>query len=264
MNLADDQLTRLFERSFPEQSPRDELWETTRTSMRRKVRARRAMVVASVVLIVGAAAALPQVLLAQRSANDLEFVDTPPAQLDDGEPDVSYTEKPLYVVPNPRRDRNDDAQTPRDATDEPTPGPSPQPDDADAPAPTPTTRSAAPPPTSPPSGPEPTPTPSPSQPPAEPPITFTSHRSGDRVPVGDVTVTGESCTYEAMVELTLVAPDGSRTTTNTMATDACRGEWQHTFSLTGPGEWTVIATASDGSGGEFGPPYQTSLTLVAS
>lgn len=261
MNPADDQLTRLFEDSFPEQSPGDELWETTRTSMRRKVRARQAMVLASVVLVVATAAALPQLLPGQQST-DLEFVDTPPEEHVDVEPEASYTEKPFHVTPAPRSDRSDDAQARQDDTPRPSPSRSPDPEDAQ-PVPTPTTAPSDTQSTPPGLAPAPEPEPTPSQPPAEPPITFTSHRSGDRVPVGDVTVGGESCTYEAMVELTLVAPDGSRTSTNTMSTDACRGEWQHTFALTSPGEWTVIAAASDGSGGEAGPPYQTSLTLVA-
>lgn len=263
MNPTDDQLTRLFERSFPEQSPGDELWETTRASMRRKVRARRAMVLASLLLVVAAAAAVPQVLLAQRSSNDVEFVDTPPEGQMDSEPDVPYTEKPFHLAPNPRRDRDEEGQARQGEAAEPSPAGPRQPEDAPAPTPTPTTAPAEQPPPPSDSEREPEPDPAPSQPPAEPPITFTSHRSGDRVPVCDVTVAGESCTYEAMVELTLVAPDGTRTTTHILSTDACRGRWQHTFALTGPGEWTVIATAPDGSGGEYGPPYQTSLTLVA-
>jgi hypothetical protein len=99
------------------------------------------------------------------------------------------------------------------------------------------------------------------------PVTFTSHASGDTVPVGDVTVGGEACTFEATVELTLLAPDGSvAEETFTTATSGCpeRGTWEHTFTLDSPGTWTIVAAETDPSGGEGRPPFDVSLELDAS
>jgi spore germination protein GerM len=98
------------------------------------------------------------------------------------------------------------------------------------------------------------------------PITFTSHSSGDEVPVGEVTVTGEACTFEATVELEVVDPDGAVVEeTFTTATIACpeRGEWEHTFTLAEPGTWTIRAIEPDPSGGEGRPPFDVSLELEA-
>jgi hypothetical protein len=99
------------------------------------------------------------------------------------------------------------------------------------------------------------------------PITFTSHTTGDTVDVGDVTVGGEACTFEANVLLELIAPDGSVVEeTFTTATSGCpeRGEWEHTFTLDAPGTWRIRAEESDPSDGEGRPPFAAELELEAS
>jgi hypothetical protein len=99
------------------------------------------------------------------------------------------------------------------------------------------------------------------------PITFTSHTTGDTVDVGDVTVGGEACTFEANVLLELLAPDGTiAEETFTTATSGCpeRGEWDHTFTLNEPGTWTIRAAESDPSDGEGRPPFAVELELEAS
>lgn len=99
------------------------------------------------------------------------------------------------------------------------------------------------------------------------PITFTSHRHGEAVEVGEVTVGGQACTFEATVELTLTAPDGSvAEETFTTATSGCpeRGTWEHTVTLDRPGTWTITATEPDPSGGEGRQPFEVSIELEAS
>lgn len=98
------------------------------------------------------------------------------------------------------------------------------------------------------------------------PITFTSHANGDEVAVGDVTVRGEACTFEATLELRLVAPDGSvAEETFTTASSACpeRGAWEHTFTLDEAGTWTIVAVEPDPSDGEGRPPFETAIELEA-
>lgn len=98
------------------------------------------------------------------------------------------------------------------------------------------------------------------------PIWFTSHTWGEQVPAGDVTIGGEACTFEATVELRLIAPDGSLAEEAfTTATSACPegGSWEHTFTLGQPGTWTIEAVEPDPSGGEGRPPLVTTLELEA-
>lgn len=96
------------------------------------------------------------------------------------------------------------------------------------------------------------------------PITFDSHRWGEQVEVGRVTVGGEATTFEATVELRLLAPDGS-VAEDSFATASegapGRGTWEHSFSLPAPGRWTVEAIEPDPSGGEGRPPFVTTLEL---
>lgn len=98
------------------------------------------------------------------------------------------------------------------------------------------------------------------------PITFTSHFSTDSVDVGDVAVGGEASTFEATIELQLVAPDGSvaeDTFTTATAGGPERGTWEHTFTLPEPGVWTIRALEPDPSAGEGRPPFEVTLELEA-
>jgi hypothetical protein len=96
------------------------------------------------------------------------------------------------------------------------------------------------------------------------PITFDSHRWGEQVTAGSVTVGGEANTFEATLELRLLGPDGQvREDTFATATSGSgeRGTWTHTFRLDEPGRWTVVAVEPDPSGGEGRPPFTTELVL---
>lgn len=97
------------------------------------------------------------------------------------------------------------------------------------------------------------------------PVVIMQPAHDEHVAGGDVTVAGTANVYEATVMLRLVDPDG-QTTEKTFATatcgTGCRGTWKHTFSAATPGEWTVIAAASDPSDGEGPPPYRTKRTFV--
>jgi hypothetical protein len=96
------------------------------------------------------------------------------------------------------------------------------------------------------------------------PITFDSHEWGERVTAGRVTVGGEANTFEATVELRLLAPDGSvaeETFTTATSGTGTRGTWEHTFDLDEPGRWTIEAIEPDPSDGEGRPPFVTTLEL---
>ncbi|HVM13428.1 MAG TPA: hypothetical protein VM287_03760 [Egibacteraceae bacterium] len=122
MNHTDEQLTRLFDRAFADETPGDGLWDATRTAMRRKVRARRAMVAASVAVVAAAVIAVPQMLLAPRTGPDVRFYEPPPpVEEPDSGPEISYTEKPLHLEPTP----SGDADEPAAPAPEPAPGGSP-------------------------------------------------------------------------------------------------------------------------------------------
>ncbi|MDP8969221.1 MAG: GerMN domain-containing protein [Actinomycetota bacterium] len=96
------------------------------------------------------------------------------------------------------------------------------------------------------------------------PIDIEHPRWGQRLPVGELTVTGQATTFEATVDLLLIAPDGavaedSFTTASVGAPE--RGAWSHTFTVTAPGRWTVEAAAPDPSSGEGPPPFRTRVQV---
>ncbi len=96
------------------------------------------------------------------------------------------------------------------------------------------------------------------------PITFDSHRYGEQVPVGEVTVGGEANTFEATVELRLLGPNGDvidETFTTATSGTGTRGTWEHTFFLEGAATWTIEAIEPDPSDGEGRPPFTTTLQL---
>lgn len=135
MNHTDEQLTWLFDRAFAEEAPGDGLWDATRTAMRRKVRARRAVVAASVAVVAALAIALPQMLPTARTGPDVQFYEPPPpVEERDRGPEISYTEKPLHLEPTPLGE----ADEPGAPAPEPAPGQSPAreaPGEAPAPRP---------------------------------------------------------------------------------------------------------------------------------
>lgn len=113
MNHTDEELTRLFDRAFDHEAPGDGLWEHTRAAMRRKVRARQAMVAACAAVVAALVVAVPQVLLSQRTGPDLQFYEPPPpVEEPEAEPETeqetAHTEKPLHLTPTP----SDDAVAP--------------------------------------------------------------------------------------------------------------------------------------------------------
>jgi hypothetical protein len=98
------------------------------------------------------------------------------------------------------------------------------------------------------------------------PITFDTHRWGEEVPVGEVTVGGEANTFEATVQLRLIGPNGDvleDTFTTATSGSGERGRWEHTFFLETPVRWTIEAMEPDPSDGEGRPPFTTTLELQA-
>lgn len=145
MNHTDDELTRLFDRAFNHEAPGEGLWEHTRAAMRRKVRARQAMMAACAAVVAALAVAVPQVLLTQRTGPDLQFYEPPPPVEEpdaepETEPETAHTEKPLHLTPTPSADAvapEPPPPAPQAAgSDEPAP-PAPQPDPAPEGAPEP-------------------------------------------------------------------------------------------------------------------------------
>ncbi|HUH07099.1 MAG TPA: Gmad2 immunoglobulin-like domain-containing protein [Egibacteraceae bacterium] len=91
------------------------------------------------------------------------------------------------------------------------------------------------------------------------PVTIDSPQWGESVAAGPVSASGEANTFEATVELRLIAPDGSvaeETFTTATSGSGERGTWEHTFSAAAdsPGTWAVEAIEPDPSGGEGNPP----------
>lgn len=126
MNPAGDELSRLYERAFPDDAPGDDLWQTTRASVRRRVRTRRALAAVSMVVLAAVVVGIPAVLLVPRDDPDVEFVDQPPGT---ESPEPAYTEKPFF----------DD-----ESLVDPEPGASAEPEPEPEPAPEPTTEAPVP------------------------------------------------------------------------------------------------------------------------
>ena len=92
------------------------------------------------------------------------------------------------------------------------------------------------------------------------PIIITSPAEGEEVDSGEITVSGTANVFEANLELRLVDPSGEvveETFTTATCGTGCRGDWEHTFTVTEPGEWTIVAVEPDASGGEGSGPYVT-------
>jgi hypothetical protein len=92
------------------------------------------------------------------------------------------------------------------------------------------------------------------------PIIITSPAEGETVAAGEVTLTGTANVFEANVELRLVDPDEQvveETFTTATCGTGCRGDWEHTFTVTEPGRWTIVAVEPDMSDGEGFGPYVT-------
>jgi spore germination protein GerM len=91
------------------------------------------------------------------------------------------------------------------------------------------------------------------------PVIITQPVWGSAQAPGPVRAAGTASTFEATVELRLLAPDGSvaeETFTTATCGMGCRGDWEHTFSaeVTRPGPWVVEAMEPDPSDGQEGFP----------
>ena len=98
------------------------------------------------------------------------------------------------------------------------------------------------------------------------PVTITTPLAGDEVPVGEVTFRGQATVFEATVLVTLTAADGTVVEDGFVTASVgapSRGTWEWTVTLPGPGEYAVVASESDPSGGEGRPPFSTSRTVIA-
>jgi hypothetical protein len=90
------------------------------------------------------------------------------------------------------------------------------------------------------------------------PVVVDSPQHQDSVPAGKVTFHGTANVFEATVVLKLKDDSGNVVqdafTTATCGT-GCRGDWEHQFTITQPGRYTLIAAGSDASDGEGPPPF---------
>lgn len=128
MSRTEEQLTRLFQQSFPEEGADEPRWEATRSRMRAKVRVRRTVLAACVVLVAVVMAAVPSVLSSFRSGPDVGFADLPAVE-EDVDPQVEatpYTDKPFRVAPSAEETLDE----PSAPAAEPSPTPSPETDDS--------------------------------------------------------------------------------------------------------------------------------------
>ena len=82
----------------------------------------------------------------------------------------------------------------------------------------------------------------------------------------ELIVAGTANTFEANLGLRLLDGDGAEleeTFTTATCGTGCRGDWEHTFTLPGPGTYTVEAVEDDPSGGEGRPPFTATVTVEA-
>lgn len=94
-------------------------------------------------------------------------------------------------------------------------------------------------------------------------VTKPAHRA--TIAPGKTTFTGTANTFEATVQLRLIDPSGAvarETFTTATCGSGCRGDWAHTFAVTTPGRWKLVAAESDPSGGEGGGPFTTVRVFV--
>ena len=97
------------------------------------------------------------------------------------------------------------------------------------------------------------------------PVVMTKPAHRETVPAGRVTFTGTANTFEATVELRLLNPAGTvvrKTFTTATCGSGCRGDWTHTFAITKPGRWKLVAAESDPSDGENGGPFTTARVFI--
>ena len=98
------------------------------------------------------------------------------------------------------------------------------------------------------------------------PVTVTTPLADDEVRVGSVTFRGQATVFEANVLVTLLDGAGdvleeSFVTATTGAPE--RGTWEWTVELPTAGDYTVVASESDPSGGEGRPPFSATRTVRA-
>jgi hypothetical protein len=99
------------------------------------------------------------------------------------------------------------------------------------------------------------------------PIDIQSPEWSAEVRAGEVTLSGEANTFEATVELRLIAPDTSvveEAFTTATSGSGERGTWEHTFTIDEPGRWSVEAVEPDPSDGEGRPPFSVWLEIEVS
>ena len=98
------------------------------------------------------------------------------------------------------------------------------------------------------------------------PVTVTTPLADDVVRVGSVTFRGQATVFEANVLVSLLDSAGSAleegfVTATTGAPE--RGTWEWTVELPTAGDYTVVASESDPSGGEGRPPFSATRTVRA-
>jgi hypothetical protein len=96
------------------------------------------------------------------------------------------------------------------------------------------------------------------------PITITEPGYGDAVLAGEVTVSGEATVFEGEFHIRLYGPDGwVLEEDRVIATTGgpARGTWEHTFTITAPGRYTIEAEEQDIAPDEGLPPFVTRSVL---
>lgn len=143
MNLSDQELTRLFDGAFPGDAPGEDLWEATRSSIRRRVRTRRVAAVAGALAVLVLAVAVPQLLVNRPATSGVEFApaeqpEPEPAPEPDPEPDPqpgpTDSDQPVRPSPSPSAETTPSPQPAAEAPAAPRPEPSSSPTPAAGPA----------------------------------------------------------------------------------------------------------------------------------
>lgn len=98
------------------------------------------------------------------------------------------------------------------------------------------------------------------------PVTIEVPAVGATAPVGEVTLTGRATVFEGTVLVRLERADGTVLEEGFVtATEGGpgRGTWTWTVTLPEPGEYRLVAGASDPSDGEGPPPFEVARTVTA-
>ncbi|MEY3073145.1 MAG: hypothetical protein RLZZ353_1341 [Actinomycetota bacterium] len=98
------------------------------------------------------------------------------------------------------------------------------------------------------------------------PVTIEVPAFGATAPVGEVTLTGRATVFEGTVLVRLERADGTVLEEGFVtATEGGpgRGTWTWTVTLPEPGEYRLVAGASDPSDGEGPPPFEVARTVTA-